>query len=114
LDRRVEVEVRNQGGRGGTSGLIGKRRTERTDYLFRLTNRRDQPTEMEVRDLLPVSRDRAIKVLPLRAATPPAERDVDNEPGLLLWRQQVEPGATWEIRHGYSVEYPADRRLARE
>jgi uncharacterized protein (TIGR02231 family) len=110
-DRRVTVETRNQGGVGGESGLIGKKRREVTDFVYRITNRRDQNTVVEVRDLVPVSRDRAVKVQVARNATTPTEQDVDGAAGLVLWRKILTGGETWELRHGYSVEYPADREL---
>jgi len=106
-DRRIDVKVENQGGQGGTSGVIGKRKTEATDYLFEISNRRDAPSYVEVSDLYPVSRNRDIEVEVPRSATPPDERDIEDKPGVVVWRKTLVPGETWRIRHQYTVSYPA-------
>jgi len=112
LDRRVEVLSKSQGGETSVGGLISKRKQETTDYLFEVTNSRSQPTEVEIRDRVPVSRNKDIEVEILNRATPASESDVRNQPGLLVWRRTLEADETWTVRHAYTVSYPSDKVLA--
>lgn len=110
-DRRIEVSAKTQGGEGGRGGIISKRKTEVTDYLFELTNRRSSPSDVEVFDRYPVARDKDIDVDVPKSATEPDERDVDDKPGVVVWKKTLGPGETWQIRHQYSVSYPAQAVL---
>ncbi|MGI9323764.1 MAG: DUF4139 domain-containing protein [Pseudomonadales bacterium] len=114
VDRRIQVSAKDQGGEGGQRGIIGKRKTEVTDFLFELTNRRAQSTLVEVFDLYPVSRNKSIEVDVPRTATAPTDKDLEGEPGLIVWRKQLEGGEDWQIRHRYEVSYPANARLERQ
>ncbi len=113
-DRRIEVNAVALGDTSGDKGIVRKRRTEATDYIFTLTNRRATSSTVEVHDLYPVSRDKAINVEVPKTATAPTETDIDDEPGLILWRKELAPGDNWQIRHQYTVSYPADSRLIEE
>ncbi|MEM7276514.1 MAG: DUF4139 domain-containing protein [Pseudomonadota bacterium] len=113
-DRRIEVNAVALGDTSGDKGIVRKRRTEATDYIFTLTNRRATSSTVEVHDLYPVSRDKAIDVEVPKTATAPTETDIDDEPGLILWRKELASGENWQIRHQYTVSYPADSRLIEE
>ncbi|MEO0996253.1 MAG: mucoidy inhibitor MuiA family protein [Pseudomonadota bacterium] len=113
-DRRVEVKVVDRGEQRGDRGIISRRRTETTDFVFSLVNRRGNATEVEVLDLYPVARDDAIEVDVPRGATEPSERDVDGRPGVVSWRRTLDGGESWEIRHTYTVSYPADRVIVEQ
>lgn len=113
-DRRIEVNAVALGDTSGDKGIVRKRRTVATDYVFTLTNRRATSSTVEVHDLYPVSRNKAIDVNVPKTATPPTETDLDDEPGLILWRKELASGDSWQIRHQYTVSYPADSRLIEE
>jgi hypothetical protein len=113
-DRRIEVNAQTQGGEDRRDGIINRRKTEATDYVFEITNRRTAPSYVEVMDLYPVSRNKAVEVEVPRSATVPDERDLDDKPGLILWKKTLGPGEVWRIRHQYAVSYPADMVLSRE
>jgi uncharacterized protein (TIGR02231 family) len=112
-NRRLEVVVEDQGGLDGESGIISKRREEAVDYLYRIVNRGAASVAIEVVDQVPVARNEDIAVLVPRTATRPTGKDIDDRPGLLTWTRSLDAGAEWEIRHQYSVSYPADKRLLR-
>lgn len=112
-DRRIEVSANDQGGKRGQQGIIGKRKTEVTDYLFTITNRRSQPTVVEVYDRYPVSRNKSVDVDITRGATKPTESDLEAQPGLVLWRKTLDGGDEWQIRHAYEISYPATDTLLR-
>ena len=67
--------------------------------LFEISNRRGAGTQVEVQ----ISRD----------ATAPDEQGVDDKPGVIVWRKDLQPGETWRITHTYDVSYPADKRIIR-
>lgn len=113
-DRRVEVKAETQGGEDGTSGIIGRRKSEVTDYVFEITNRRDQPGFVEVLDRIPVARNREIDVDVPTTATTPTEKDLDDQPGLVMWSKTVGAGESWRIRHQYTVSYPEKYVLIRQ
>lgn len=113
-DRRVQLVVRDQGGEKTESGIIGRRRVEPTDYLFEITNRHEREVAVEVHDRYPVARNDEIEVEVPRSATPPDARDLDDRPGVVVWRKRLAAGESWRIRHQYQVSYPANMALVSE
>jgi uncharacterized protein (TIGR02231 family) len=113
-DRRVEVKSETQGGQVGEEGIVSKRKTETTDYVFEVTNRRASPSYVEVMDLYPVARNEDIEVEVPRTATAVDQRNIDDEPGLVKWKKTLAPGETWRIRHQYTISYPSDSILSRQ
>ncbi|XOV83141.1 MAG: mucoidy inhibitor MuiA family protein [bacterium] len=110
-DRRVDVVVTDQGGSSGESGFIGRQKTELTDKLFEITNRRGSDTRIEVFDRYPVAANDDIEVSVPRTATVPSETDYQDKPGVIVWRQSLAGGESIQIRHQYEVSYPAAMRL---
>ena len=110
-DHRIEVSVADQGGEGGASGIVKRRKIEVTDLVFEIVNRRSVATIVEVKDAYPVSRNKAIKVDVANSATKPDEENVDDRVGVVLWRNTLEPGETWKINQNYTISYPANRQL---
>lgn len=110
-DRRIDVQARSQVGKEGTAGIISKRNTESVDYLFTINNRRDTNTLVEVYDRYPIARNKAIEISIPRSATAPTEQDIENQPGVIVWRKELNPSATFEIKHQYTVSYPSKSKL---
>ncbi len=113
-DRQVEFSLQDQGGEKGEGGFIGRTKTERTDLVFEITNRRRSLTTVEVIDVLPVAINKDIDVALGDDATPATEADFDDKRGVLVWRRNLSGGDTWRIRHEYEVEYPASKVLVRQ
>lgn len=111
-DRRIDVLAVDQGGEKGSQGILSSRTTELTDFLFEIVNRHATPTDIEVLDYYPVPRDERIEVTVPRGATPPDTRDLEERPGVIAWRRQLDPGENWRIVHRYEVSYPGDTVLA--
>ena len=112
-DRRVEVSVVDQGDVTGRGGIVSRKKTETTNYLFEIVNRRQSPTLVEVVDRYPVPRNKDIEVDVARAATAPAETNIEDQPGVVLWRKTLQANESWRIHHEYTVTYPADKVLSR-
>lgn len=111
-DRRIDVLAIDQGGEKGSQGILSSRTTELTDFLFEVVNRHATAAEIEVLDYYPVSRDERIEVTVPRGATAPDSRDLEERPGVIAWRRQLEPGESWRIAHRYEVSYPGNTVLA--
>lgn len=110
-DRRVQIVVSDQGGKGGNSGVISKQRSDVTDLIYEITNRRSAETTVEVKDAYPVSRDKAIKVQIDKKATEPDEKDFEDKAGVIVWRKILQPAETWKINQAYKVSYPSKRTV---
>ena len=110
-DRRVAVTVRDEGGRKGQQGLIGRRQQDLTAYRFTVTNRHRSANVIEVLDYYPTAVDAEIRVTVPRAATPPTVLDFDDKPGVVLWRATLQADESWTIAHQYELSYPADRTV---
>lgn len=106
LDRNIEVLALDQGGEKGRQGLLATRNTRLTDFLFEIRNQHAQEVEVEVLDYYPVARDERIEVTVPRSSTEPTERDIDDRPGVIVWRKALDPGEHWRIRHQYEVSHP--------
>ena len=113
-DRRIEVESLVQAGQDGTGGIISKCKTESTDYLFQITNRRANPNLVEVYDRYPVAKNKVIKVDVPSSATVATEKNIEGKPGLVVWRKKLAANEQWQIRHQYKVSYPAKSTIVRE
>lgn len=111
VDRRIEVNVADKGGIGGDKGIIKKSRSSATNLVFEITNRRSINSNIEVRDVYPVSKNRALKVKINDDSTPPTENDENDNAGVSLWKKQLSAGETWEINFGYIITYPSDRKI---
>ncbi len=105
-DRQLEVTVVDQGGEKGRAGLLNARNTQLTDFLFDIANRHAREIDLEVVDFYPVPRDERIEVSVPRSATAPDEQDLDDRPGVVVWRKALGPGERWRIVHQYEVNYP--------
>ena len=110
-DLRIDVLAVDQGGEKGSRGILSSRTIQATDFLFEIVNRHPTSTEIEVLDYYPVSRDERIEVNVPRGATPPDSRDLEERPGVIAWRRQLEPGERWRIVHQYEISYPEDTVL---
>ncbi|ANO51161.1 mucoidy inhibitor MuiA family protein [Woeseia oceani] len=113
-DRRVEVKVVDQGDVTGRGGIVSRRKTETTNYIFEIANRRQSETLVEVVDRYPVPRNKDIEVDVARNSTAPTETSFNDQPGVILWRKALEPNESWRIQHQYTVTYPADKVLSRQ
>ena len=111
LDRNIEVLALNQGGGKGRQGLLSARNTLLTDFLFEIRNQHPNEVEVEVIDFYPVSRDERMEVIVPQSSTKPTERNIEDRPGVIVWRKELDPGEQWQIRHQYEIHHPKDTRV---
>jgi uncharacterized protein (TIGR02231 family) len=88
-----------------------KGQTIRYRYRFSATSRLPRPVTVEVRDLLPVAKDRSVKVAMDAGSPAPAPGPKDSPQGTILWRMDVPAGGTQSWEFGFSVSAPAGQRI---
>ena len=111
-DRGTSVQVRHQGNDKDVRGIVGRRSHQRSYVIFELGNQRNSAKTVEVLGRLPVPEDDSIKVEVPRDATAPVESNLDNRPGIVVWRKQLGPKENWRIHHKYVVSLPAGKQLS--
>lgn len=111
VDEGVSIEWRFDGEERSTDGIISKTETIERRFTIEVQNLHRKAFDIEILDQLPVAQHENIKVKLLDSATPPDERDVGDEPGILAWRGKYEPGEQRSIKLHYSVSYPKGQVL---
>jgi uncharacterized protein (TIGR02231 family) len=104
-DGRIEVERRVLDRRHETAGLISK--DEVWSYRIRTSvkNRYGAPATVRLLDLVPVSRDEAIRVTLLDGGTPATSEDPER-PGVKTWQLSLDPRQEKVVELRYEVRYP--------
>jgi uncharacterized protein (TIGR02231 family) len=110
-DDRIRLVSRDEPGKSGERGVIGKKQVQDLRRRFEVTSFHTESVSVEIVDRLPVPRDADIKVTIPKTATKPTQNDVDDKSGLILWRFNATPRVPVVILHQVQVEWPADREL---
>ena len=105
------IDLPGHGNSKGERGLIGRRQQVSSEHLFDIANRSPVATMIEVFDRYPTAVNDDVEVTIPRTATPPTDRDVEDRPGVVVWRKTLDAGATWQITHAYEMSYPVGRTL---
>lgn len=95
----------------GSAGLITSSKTEEREFRIVVRNGAQAPRRLVVEDRMPVTEAQDIVVEALSGMTPPTTRDTDGRRGIVSWSFDVAPGANREIRHGWRLRWPAERRI---
>ncbi len=106
-DPRLEVERRVVERRHETAGLLGGDHVWRYQVRTTVKNRYAAATTLTLLDLVPVSRDEAIKVKLLDGTTPATGEDPDR-PGVRRWELKLGPKETRVVELRYEIRYPKD------
>ncbi len=110
---RVKIEAITLPSEDGGSGIFKKRVNREERLQFRITNNNTVPVTMEVFDRIPNSQHEDLKIDQLSGSTNPTARDVDEQPGVIMWRKTLAPGEIWAINNWYKISYPEGKRLTR-
>jgi uncharacterized protein (TIGR02231 family) len=87
----------------------GKRKRMLASFLVTAENLSDKPSVFQLADRVPVSETDEIKVIAVKLQ-PEAKPDVK---GLVKWEVTLPPNGKKEFRIEYTVDYPADLRVAK-
>ena len=109
MARKVRMRESTAGLRGGTTVL------EHTVEI-ELANRLGHPVTCEVRERVPVSDDKDVRIEDRPSSPPwtavPPEQDEHHQRGLRLWRVTLEPQATTVLTGGYEIRIPVAKAIA--
>ena len=89
--------------------LIGGKRRLHYAYQIKLQNFTGREAAVEVSDQIPLSRHEDIKVK-LESVEP--QPDEKSELNILTWKLRLEDGQESELRFDFTVEHPAETRVA--
>lgn len=109
-DERIKAERVRQAQKGGEAGWLGSRDRQRYEFRLKVANYHQGPRSVEVREQLPRSRQDAIKVTALQLDPKPLPED-KAKPGLQVWRLDLGPGESRELKLAYEVRWPEGRRV---
>jgi uncharacterized protein (TIGR02231 family) len=104
-DDRIEVERRVLERKHETAGLVSKDEVFKYRVRTSVKNRYGAAATVRLLDLLPVSRDEAIKVKLLDGSTPGAKEDPER-PGVRSWELTLQPKEEKVVELRYEVRYP--------
>lgn len=95
----------------GSAGIITSSKTEEQEFRIVLRNGAQAPRRVVVEDRMPVTEVQDIVVEALSGMTAPTARDADGRRGIVAWSFDLAPGATRDIRHGWRLRWPSERRI---
>jgi uncharacterized protein (TIGR02231 family) len=111
IDQSVIVTRVDEGGKESETGLIGRNKQLVADHRFTALNRHRTPFTVEIIDTRPIAQDDDIVVRIDPGSTAPDETQFEDAPGVVVWRRELAPDATLEVRNAYTVTYPGNRIL---
>jgi uncharacterized protein (TIGR02231 family) len=94
----------------GESGIISSSKTDTRNFRLSVKNLHERAVPVTVIDQLPVSQNADVKV-ELLAKTAPSKRDLDDKRGVLAWELKLEPDEEKSIEFGYTVSWPAGKKI---
>lgn len=113
-DPKVAIEVITVPSEDGDEGILNRKQVKETKQQYQVTNKHDVAMTVEVFDALPNAMNEDLEIERLRGTTAATEVDVDNQPGVILWRKTLAPGEIWTINHWYRMSYPTDQRIIQQ
>ncbi|MHA6762881.1 DUF4139 domain-containing protein [Streptacidiphilus sp. PAMC 29251] len=106
--RRVQTKESTAGLRGGTTVV-------EQSIEIDLANRLGRPVTVEVRERVPVSDDKDVRVEEQSATPPwkavPPEQDEQHRRGMRVWRITLAPHARQRLNGGYEIRLPVAKAL---
>ncbi|MCI5105878.1 MAG: mucoidy inhibitor MuiA family protein, partial [Pseudomonadales bacterium] len=109
-DERIRVERLAEQEEDDSGGTF-RRAAENVRQRYVLTSFHDQPVDIEILGMLPVSQSDDVEVEIDRDATEADADNIDGKRGSLMWQRRLQPTGTVEIRHFYSIRYPEGEQL---
>lgn len=108
---RIDVKTVILPTEDGKSGIFSKRRVDEERKQYIVTNNHNAPLSVEVYGVMPQSLNEDIEIETLRGSTDPTEINIEDKPGVVVWRKILNAGEVWTINHWLRTSYPADMRL---
>ena len=109
-DPSVIIKYHILGEKRGESGLISSSSTDQRNFKIDVTNQHSRPIDIVMIDQMPVSLNEDITV-DLLGPTSPTKRNYEDKRGLLAWQFTLKAGDKRSVRFGYTIEWPADKKI---
>ncbi len=109
-DPSVIIKYHILGEKRGESGLISSSSTDQRNFKIDVTNQHSRPIDVVMIDQMPVSLNEDITV-DLLGPTSPSKRNYQDKRGLLAWQFSLDAGAKRNVRFGYTISWPADKKI---
>ncbi|MDQ0590156.1 DUF4139 domain-containing protein [Variovorax paradoxus] len=109
-DELVRVQAEPENDSQGTGGFAGSRAERKVQRAYVVENRHRTPIAVQVIEAAPVSADEQVRVA-AQFSPQPAELAWNKQPGLAMWRFDLEAGKTARVAADYTIGYPKDARL---
>ena len=94
-----------------TKGIFSKKERQQRRFEIHVENQSGKALDLLVLDQHPVAQHSDIEVTLDEDTTPRAKVDPSDGPGVLRWFVKLAPGASEKVLLGYTVSYPASRRV---
>lgn len=109
-DELVRVQAEPERDNQGTGGFAGSRAERKVQRAYVVENRHRTPVTVEVLEAAPVSVDEQVRVSS-QFAPRPDDLSWSKQPGLAMWRFDLDAGKTARVTADYTIGYPKDARL---
>ncbi|WP_422087450.1 DUF4139 domain-containing protein [Variovorax sp.] len=109
-DELVRVQAEPERDNQGTGGFAGSRAERKVQRAYVVENRHRTPITVEVLEAAPVSVDEQVRVSS-QFAPRPDDLSWNKQPGLTMWRFDLDAGKSARVAADYTIGYPKDARL---
>ncbi|AVQ81161.1 MULTISPECIES: DUF4139 domain-containing protein [unclassified Variovorax] len=109
-DELVRVQAEPERDNQGTGGFAGSRAERKVQRAYVVENRHRTPVTVEVLEAAPVSVDEQVRVSS-QFAPRPDDLSWNKQPGLTMWRFDLDAGKSARVAADYTIGYPKDARL---
>jgi uncharacterized protein (TIGR02231 family) len=95
----------------GSTGIISTSKIDEREFKITVHNGHGEPIHISVEDRVPVSEvdDVTVELLPI--TTPPTQHNVRDRRGVISWDFDAKPGEQREIKLGWRVQWPNNRKI---
>lgn len=109
-DELVRVQAEPETDSQGTGGFAGTRAERKVQRAYVIENRHRTPIAVQVLEAAPVSVDEQVRVA-TQFSPQPAELAWNRQPGLAMWRFELDAGRSARVAADYTISYPKEARL---
>ena len=110
-DEQVKVTRSTVRKSDSTTGLISTAKTDEREFKITIRNGHAAAVKMTVEEQLPVTENTEIQVEMLASSTPPTQKDVRDQRGVMAWIMDIPAGETRDIKFGWRVRWPTDKTV---
>lgn len=110
-DDAINIEYQLIKDERAEEGLLSRENRVARRYSIIASNHHKRKIALTLFDQIPVPRDEDIKVTMAKDSTKPSEENVDDQAGVISWKQSIGANKKWTVLFGYDVAYPKDQVL---